>query len=91
MKDDQLKKMLTVRFVIPFKIAIGALVAAWLGPIIRQEPYSVETLTTIVDVVLYSTFACMLYMVGDYVCYQSLRIGKWIIRKLTNKKEDHEC
>ena len=90
MDDEQFNRMIRVRFVIPFKIVIGVMVALCVYNIFRVE-LSVEFLALIADVVVYSITACMFYMVGDYSCYQSLRIGRYILRKLTNKTEDPEC
>ena len=53
MKDEQLKRLLTFRFIIPIKIVIGAALAALLNP------NNLEVHRMIAHAVTYSVIVCM--------------------------------
>jgi len=78
MIDDQFTRYLTVRFVIPMKIIIGAAIAALVNP------NNIEVHRLIAHCVTYSFAACTFYVTGDFVFY----FGKTIYRLIGNTKEE---
>ena len=78
MDDETLKKFINVRFLIPVKIIIGAMLAIVVNT--KKTP----TFNVLIgDCVTYSIVACILYFTGDYVFYITPKIYH-----LLNRKED---
>ncbi len=81
MDSDRFKGFMTVRFLIPIKIVIGAAIAILVNP--KGSP---EFHRLLIDCITYSITICMLYFAGDYVFY----VAERIYRKYVNKEDDKQ-
>lgn len=78
--DEQLKKMITIRFIIPIKLIIGAFI------VLLVYPNNLEIHKNVGNTIFYTLFACILYLLGDYVFYLGNKIYKRIITYKDAKK-----
>ena len=79
MDDETFNRFIRVRYLIPIKISIGTAILLLVNPNGSPEFYRL-----LANCITYSIMVCLLYFVGDYVCY----VVERIYRKLNKPKED---
>ncbi len=86
MKDETFNRLIRVRYIIPLKIVLGAMIMVLGFTVLNSGEDLTQSYTLIAETITYSVLACIMYTLGDYLFY----LGSRIYRRYVNKEDEKQ-